>query len=391
MREIKNRVKRKIKLRAPSTKTLLYIFLIFLACSIVSVILFEVSEGHPDTVDKYYSPVVFRVISFPAKVFISIFPFSVFEFTLISLILFILIYFVRTIVLTIKKVKNKQGKIYIPAVRFVLIIGIIITSIISMFVANGGLSYNGRTFAEKSGLVIVESSTEELEALCLFLAEEAAKARKLIPENDQGVIDPDVSVFELTSKAKDGYKAIEDTYPNLKGFYPKAKPVLFSHFMCYTNITGIFPYVIPEPNVNYKTPIMSLPATINHEMAHQRGISREDEANFIAYLASINNPDPLFQYSGYYLALNYALDSLSSYNGDAARRVYEKLDDGILRDKKAAREFWKQFETPKDIVATISENVNNNYLEKVNVEDGIHSYGRMVDLLLAQRRAEKGN
>ena len=56
---------------------------------------------------------------------------------------------------------------------------------------------------------------------------------------------------------------------------------------------------------------------------------------------------------------------------------------------QAAREFWKQFETPKNIVATVSENVNNKYLETVNVEDGVHSYGRMVDLLLAYRRAEK--
>lgn len=389
MSEKTSKLKNRIKFRTPSTKSLLYIFLFFLVCSAISVALFKISEKNPHVVEEYYNSIVFKAITLPSKMFVSIFPFSVSEIALVTVILFVITYFIRTVVLTVKRMRKKQGKIYIPAVRYILSIGILITGIITMFVVNGGLNYNGITFADRSGLVLTETSTEELEELCMFLGEQAAKARKLLPENDKGVISPDVSVFELAKKAKDGYKAIEDTYPYLKGFYPKAKPAIFSHFMCYTEITGIYPYIIPEPNINYKTPIMSLPSTINHEMAHQRGISREDEANFIAYLASINNPDPLFQYSGYYLALNYSLNALSKHNGDASRRVYEALDKGILRDMQAAREFWKQFETPKNIVATVSENVNNKYLETVNVEDGVHSYGRMVDLLLAYRRAEK--
>lgn len=389
MEEKKIGHKKRLELRAPSTKALLYIFLFFLVCSTISVALFKISEKNPKVVEEYYNSPVFKAVTLPSKMFVSIFPFSVSEIALIAVIVFILTYFIRSIVLTVGRIRKKQGRIYIPAVRFFLSIGIIITGIITMFVVNGGLNYNGMTFAERSGLVLIETSTEELEELCLFLGEEAAKVRALLPENDKGVIDPDVSVFELSKRAIDGYKAIEKDYPYLKGFYPKAKPVIFSHFMCYTEVTGIYPYIIPEPNINYKTPITSLPATINHEMAHQRGISREEEANFIAYLASISNPDPLFQYSGYYIALNYSLGELSKHNGDAARRVYETLDKGILRDMQAAREFWKQFETPKDIVATVSETVNNKYLETVNVEDGVHSYGRMVDLLLAYRRAEK--
>lgn len=384
----KKATERKKTFNPIDTFTLFKIFLFFFIGAIVAVILFKTSVNYPELVDKYYTQVFFRIVTLPAKIFISIFPFSVFELSIALLVLFVIYYFVKTIVKTIGSIIRKQKHPYIHSVRFLLTTATIASYIICIFVFSGGLSYNNVTFAEKSGYILSESTTEELEELCLFLGEQAGIARSKLPVNDKGVINPDISVYELANKAQDGYKAIEKDFPYLGGFYPNAKPVASSIFMCYTNITGIYPYVIPEPLVNYKTPIMSLPATIAHEMAHQRGFSREDEANYIAFLASVNNPDPLFQYSGYYLAFNYALDQLYAHNSEAAQRVASSIDSGIFRDRAASSEFWKQFETPKDIVATISETVNNEFLETVHVEDGTHSYGRMVDLLLAARKAE---
>ena len=42
--------------------------------------------------------------------------------------------------------------------------------------------------------------------------------------------------------------------------------------------------------------------------------------------------------------------------------------------------YWRQFETK---VAEISDKVNDSYLKANNQEDGVKSYGRMLDLLLA--------
>ncbi len=381
-------VKVKNKIKAPKTKTLFIISIIMAVITVFSVLLFKITVKYPKFIDTYYFNKVFKVINFPGKLIISLFPFSVSELLLVAIIFFIIFYMVRTIINTVKYIRNKQKHPYIPFLRFVLSLIIITSSVITMFVFNGGLNYNSSTFADRAGFVLGESSTKELEELCMYLGQEAGKTRKLISENEKGVIDPDISLHKTFKKAKDGYFVIKETYPYLGGFYPTAKPVLSSVFMCYTNITGIYPYIIPEALINYKTPAPSLPATICHEMAHQRGISREDEANYIAFIACINNPDPVFKYSGYYMALGYAMNSLYQYDGDAANRVSETLDPGIYRDMAFENEFWKQFETPKDIVATISETVNNNYLETVHVEDGTHSYGRMVDLLIAARREQ---
>ena len=50
---------------------------------------------------------------------------------------------------------------------------------------------------------------------------------------------------------------------------------------------------------------------------------------------------------------------------------------------KKSSDFWDSFSTPNNILGNLSENVNDAYLTANNVADGTHSYGRVVDLLLA--------
>ena len=47
-------------------------------------------------------------------------------------------------------------------------------------------------------------------------------------------------------------------------------------------------------------------------MAHQRGIAREDEANFIAFLVCMASDDPYIRYSGYLEVYEYVASSLYS-------------------------------------------------------------------------------
>ena len=49
-------------------------------------------------------------------------------------------------------------------------------------------------------------------------------------------------------------------------------------------------------------------------------------------------------------------------------------------------EHWAQYEGP---VQDVSNAANDAYLKANNQSDGMQSYGRMVDLLLAEQRAEE--
>jgi len=73
--------------------------------------------------------------------------------------------------------------------------------------------------------------------------------------------------------------------------------------MSYLGIGGVYFPFTGEANVNISMPHTSIPFTACHEMAHQIGFAREDEANFIAYIACKNHPSPDFSIPEFYQLL----------------------------------------------------------------------------------------
>jgi hypothetical protein len=151
--------------------------------------------------------------------------------------------------------------------------------------------------------------------------------------------------------------------------------------MSYTGITGVYFPFTGEANVNVSVPDSDIPATSCHEMAHQRGFAREDEANYIAYLTCKMHPDVDFQYSGTLLALIETTNALYNQDPSAFKELRSKYSDGLIRDLGAINEYWEHYEGP---VNEVSNKINDAYLKANNQSDGVQSYGRMVDLLLAE-------
>ena len=132
-------------------------------------------------------------------------------------------------------------------------------------------------------------------------------------------------------------------------------------------------------------PFFVVPWTMAHELAHQCGFMREDEANFIAYLACKESDDALMRYSGYLLAYDNAVSALRKVDPEAASAIGSGLSAAVRRDLAQRAEHWAQYEGP---VQDVSNAANDTYLKANNQADGMRSYGRMVDLLLAEQRAE---
>ncbi|MBQ8993269.1 MAG: DUF3810 domain-containing protein, partial [Turicibacter sp.] len=150
--------------------------------------------------------------------------------------------------------------------------------------------------------------------------------------------------------------------------------------MNYTNITGIYSPFTVEANVNIAVPDSTLLFTTMHEMAHQRGYASENEANFIAFITCIHHPDTDFIYSGYLSALRYTNIALSKVNHQVLMTLNEQLNEGVKRDLRYLNEFWSQYEGK---VEKTFNTMNQTYLTLNGVSDGVQSYGRVVDLLLA--------
>ena len=110
----------------------------------------------------------------------------------------------------------------------------------------------------------------------------------------------------------------------------------------------------------------------------------EAESNFIAYLACSESEDDYFRYSGNCLALLYSMNALYSANYELWYELRIQYPDYISADMAAQNEYVRAHDTK---VAEVSDKVNDTYLKLNDQQDGVRSYGKMVDLLLAYRRS----
>ena len=87
------------------------------------------------------------------------------------------------------------------------------------------------------------------------------------------------------------------------------------------------------------------------------------------------------------LALVHSMNSLYSVDQDAFFALAQQYSPGVAMDFQYNNLYWQQFE---GAVAVVSSKVNDSYLKANFQSDGVQSYGRMVDLLLADYRSRHG-
>lgn len=335
-----------------------------------------IAKGYPELVEKYYSTGIDKPIRQLLSFITSIYPFSSAELLVTVLIV------ILTVSIVILFFKLRKGGFFNQLLNILTYISLLYI----LFMIFWGFNYNRLSFDKIAGLTIEKSSKEELYSLCEDLILRANSLRERVDESSKGImVAPGgyKSVFKRISK---GYEKAAERYPELGGKYGPPKKVLLSNWMSYTGITGIYMPYTGEPNVNVNTTDMMIHNTTAHEMAHQRGFAREDEANYIAYVICTMHPDVDFQYSGVMLGLVYSMNALAGSDIDSYKVLVSKYSDGLKRDFQHERDFWKKYEGK---VEQISNNVNNTYLKSNGQQDGVQSYGRMVDLLLAEYKKRK--
>lgn len=255
--------------------------------------------------------------------------------------------------------------------------------IYAAFVLLWGLNYHRLPLATIANLPVQSSSTAELRTLCTDLLTQANALRQDLAEGGNGVLTLTGGKWRALSRADLGYQELAKRLPALGGHYGQPKGVYLSEAWSYTGIAGMYFPFTGEANVNMAEPDPFIPATACHEMAHQRGFAREDEANYISYLACTSHPDPEFRYSGTLLALEYAASGLRGADATAYAALREQFSAGVARDLQAEHDFWQSHSGPLERLST---RVNDQYLKSNQQSDGVQSYGRMVDLLLAEHR-----
>jgi len=355
----------------------------WLAClsAVLAGVVLLLAARHIPGFAAWYAANVFPVFPHTAGRVMSLLPFSVFEVVLVLLVLALLCGAAYVVYSLFGRTGRARLRGQVPGAALRLFA--VLSCAFLMFVLTAGINYSRESFADHIGITVRDSTADELVRLYIKLAERAAVLSREIETDSYGHF---VLHREgIHGRAIAAMHGLCDMYGGLGSYFPRAKaPVLSRLLLSNMNIGGFFSPWTVEAHYNGDMPGQSIPFVIVHELAHAAGHMREDEANFVAYLAAANSDCIGFRYSAVYAALTYTLQALHRAVGaQRYAELFALLPEQVVRDMAYARAYWRSFDGRAAEVAT---RANDTYLRLNRQEDGVQSYGRMVDLLLAYYR-----
>ena len=253
-----------------------------------------------------------------------------------------------------------------------------------LYVVNCGINYHRTSFSESSGIKAEEYSVSELKEVCGWLTERVNTLSGSVTRDDEGIMRlTGGNKGEVRSRAVEAMQSLGETYPELSGYYPEPKGLLAPWILSVQQLSGIYSPFTIEANYNSGMVDYNIPFTACHELSHLKSFMQEQEANFIAFLASTSYEDPEFQYSGYLLGWIYCMNVLHDADYDSWQEIRDTLSDGAGMDLRENNAFWARYD---GAVAEVADQVNDRYLQANGQEEGVKSYDRMVDLIVSWYR-----
>ena len=320
---------------------------------------------------QWYSRHIYPLLVSTIGRFWGLFPFSVSEILIYILLLAFVVTMVRMI---IKTVRTRTPRAAVDWLSGVLLTAGILAF---LYTACCGINYHRKSFSEEEGIVTYEYRLEQLRDICAWLTEEVNARAGEVSRDAEGVMELDAPESD---GAVEAMHRLGENFSSIQGYYPQPKKLLISEILSYQSLTGIYLPFTVEANYNRDMTAYNKPFTACHELSHLRGFMQEQEANFIAFLACIGSERMDFQYSGYLSGWVYCMNALYRTDYETWQEVRVQLDEDAEPDLAANNAFWDRYEGP---VSKTAERINDTYLKANGQADGVESYDRMVDLIVA--------
>lgn len=353
--------------------------IVFIFLGIIAGIIYLISvlsAPFSDFFNRYISS-VFR--AFFAHVTAPI-PFSFAEFLIISSPVTV----ACVVAVSVKKA-SRGRRYFIRCVTGILSVAILFAAV-SVF--SFAVGYRTTTLDKKLGIRREKVSAEELYDTINIVIDHLNELKdQVIFTEGNGSVRP-YSHRENVLLCLESYDKLSDEYGFIARLNAPVKEIMLSDYMTYTHISGVYTYFTGESNLNTNYPYFVRTFTTAHEMAHQRGIARENEANFMAYLVCITSDDPFMQYSGYLNMYEYLVSPLYSASPTLYSQAAKRLDPIVRYDLQCYSEFFDKYRD--NVAADVSDRVNNTYLVLQGTE-GSKSYGMVVDLAVAYHLSDKAD
>lgn len=293
-------------------------------------------------------------------------PFSLAETLVITAVPIVVFTLFRAVIL--RFAYRKKGRVLAWLVRLLYAASVCLFLFVNAF----GVCYYRMTLADMLGLDTDDISQSDVEIASVLSLEFASQYSDSLIRLSDGSTKMPYSFDEMCEKICDGYAEIVTNMPK----HISVKPVALSEPWTYTHISGMYFPITGESNVNVNYPDYTLAFSAAHEIAHQLGIAREDEANMMAFLACVYSGDEYLVYSAFLNASEYLVGSLPSQR---AIMLYSAADNRLIDEMRAYAEFSSKYSNTA--VSAVSSAVNDGYLKANGVDTGRESYSEVTLIL----------
>ena len=347
---------------------------IALLCVVLLALGIKIFSLFPDAVERYYSTGLYPVISRGQRILFGWLPFSVGDI-FYGLIVIYLIYKLVDLVKRVRK-KTADRNYWLGGLKRLVIIVLLVYTSFNLF---WGLNYNRRGIARQLNLTTSKVNEEDLKAVMKQLMlrvnqyDSVGKLNRSLIANKKYLISGAISSYESLAK-----KNIDFNYKT-----PSVKPSLFSYLGNYLGYTGYYNPFSGEAHVNTTVPLFIQPYTTCHEIGHQLGYAKENEANFAGYLSAKNSTDPNFLYSVYFELYSYGRPYLYYQDSLSLKKLDSCLQPGIKRDFRELKEFYLSHANPAEKVI---DKLYSQYLKANEQPSGRVTYSEVIIWMVAYYR-----
>jgi uncharacterized membrane protein required for colicin V production len=320
-------------------------------------------------VEQVYSRLLYKYLSVLQRSISRIFPFSLGDLLYLLFIAFML-YRVYKYLRKLKSERFKRPVLWaapLGLLNFALILYI-------AFKLLWGLNYSRPSIAQQLKIGNEKYSPEQLTTLANFLIKQLNSIQLARLQQHNPALQH-YSAKELEQLAASAYQEMQAKNPFFSYHQPALKKVLNTWAITKIGLEGYYNPLSGEANVNMMIPSQSLPFVACHEIAHQLGVGREDEANLVGYLVAANSSDLNFKYSAVYSVLRNVLFEVRIKSPEQYEQISARINEETILDFKRDREFWMKYNS--DMYAYMDVALDS-FLKLNNQQKGINSYQDIV-------------
>jgi hypothetical protein len=326
--------------------------------------IFQVFKMSLNPTDSWYFQFIVKVKFFLNSIWGPI-PISIGEIFYIFLSILIIVWLIQILVFFIKKKKEKVDSCFIKVL-------FLINLLYGWFMLSFGLLYNYRNFPQ------FENSKEKLflidyKIVAGHLLNECIKLKDEVSNNKSGefTVDRD-KMIKIINREQSVFYGIPRQKENIK------KSIL-NPIMIKLGILGYYNPFTGEAQVTNGIPDTSMPFTIAHEMGHQIGVAREDEANFYSFYMGESSTNKDFQYSVKYKALNYILREIYVNDSAYVHLILKNYSKGMKLDREKEKKYYLGMSGSGSDVFSY---MNNIYLKSNSQNEGIIAYNNVSKMIV---------